>query len=295
MAPRPRPQTVAAAIQGIARRFGAARLAYGHGTLNAREEAAWIVLHACRIPFDAFAQQAARELSAAETRRIEKLAGRRIRDRIPAAYLTHEAWLGDFRFYVDRRVIVPRSFIAELLPDGVAPFLQRPVRTALDMCTGSGCLAVLLAHAFPGARVDGIDLSAGALAVARRNVAAYRLASRIRLAKSNLFDAVPARRRYDLIVSNPPYVDAASMRRLPDEYRSEPRVALAGGTDGLVLVHRILEGARRHLNPRGALVCEIGHNRKALERACPRAPFTWLDTSAGDGYVFLLEREQIPA
>lgn len=233
-------------------------------------------------------------MSAAEARHVERLAERRIRERIPAAYLTHEAWLGDFRFYVDRRVIVPRSFVAELLPDGIAPFLQRPVRSVLDMCTGSGCLAVLLAHAFPGARVDGVDLSAGALAVARRNVAAYRLASRIRLVKSDLFDAIPARRRYDLIVSNPPYVDAASMARLPDEYRSEPRMALAGGKDGLMLVHRILEGARRHLNPRGALVCEIGHNRKALERAYPRVPFTWLDTGAGDGYVFLLEREQIP-
>jgi len=288
------PQTVASAIRSAATRFRAAHLTYGHGTLDAREEATWIVLHACGIAFEQYAQHAARPLSPAETRRVEKLAERRIRERIPAAYLTHEAWLGDFRFYVDRRVIVPRSFVAELLPDAIAPFLQRPVRSALDMCTGSGCLAVLLAHAFPGARVDGVDLSAGALAVARRNVAAYRLASRIRLVKSDLFNAIPGRRRYDLVVSNPPYVDAAGMARLPDEYRSEPHMALAGGRDGLALVHRILEGARRHLHPRGTLVCEIGHNRKALERAYPRVPFTWLDTSAGNGFVFLLEREQIP-
>ena len=285
--------TVAAAIQRTAARFGAARLTYGHGTLNAREEAAWIVLHACGIAFEDLDAQATRELTPTETRRLDKLAGRRIHERVPAAYLTHEAWLGDFRFYVDRRVIVPRSFIAELLPDGLAPFLQRPVRRALDMCTGSGCLAVLLAHAYPDAKVDAADLSAGALAVAKRNVADYRLASRVRLVRSNLFDSI-ASRRYDLIVSNPPYVDAAAMACLPDEYRAEPRMALAGGKDGLVLVHRIMQAARRQLNPRGVLVCEIGHNKRALERACPRIPFTWLDTSAGDRYVFLLERGQLP-
>ena len=293
MRSRPLAQTVSAVVRRTTTRFRAAHLTYGHGTHNAREEAAWIVLHACGISFEKFEEHALRELSPAEAHRVEKLAERRIRERIPAAYLTHEAWLGDFRFYVDRRVIVPRSFIAELLPDGLAPLLERPVRSALDMCTGSGCLAVLLAHAYPGAKVDGVDLSAGALAVARRNVAAYRLASRIHLLRSNLFDAIPTR-RYDLIVTNPPYVNAAAMARLPSEYRAEPRMALAGGENGLKLIHRILEGARRHLNPRGALVCEIGHNRRALEQAHPRAPFTWLDTSAGDGHVFLLEREQIP-
>lgn len=285
--------TVAAAIRRTAKRFAAAHLTYGHGTLNAREEAAWIVLHACAITFEKFDEHAARAVSPAEARRVEKLAERRIRERIPAAYLTHEAWLGDFRFYVDRRVIVPRSFIAELLPDALAPFLERPVRRTLDMCTGSGCLAVLLAHAYPGAKVDGIDLSAGALAVARRNVAHHRLASRVRLVQSNLFDSIPLP-RYDLIVSNPPYVNAAGMARLPEEYRSEPRMALAGGNDGLALVRRILEASRRHLHPRGTLVCEIGHNRKALERAFPLTPFTWLETSAGNGLVFLLEREQLP-
>jgi ribosomal protein L3 glutamine methyltransferase len=290
---RPPAHALAAVIRRIATRFGAAHLTYGHGTRNAREEAAWIVLHACGIPFEDLDAHSTRELSPAQEQRVENLAERRIRERIPAAYLTHEAWLGDFRFYVDRRVIVPRSFIAELIPDGLAPFLQRPVRSALDMCTGSGCLAVLLAHAYPRVKVDAVDLSSGALAVARRNVADYRLASRVRLVQSNLFKAI-ALRRYDLIVSNPPYVDAAAMARLPAEYCAEPRMALAGGKDGLVLVHRIMEGARRQLTPRGTLVCEIGHNRKALERAYPRVPFTWLDTSAGDGYVFLLEREKIP-
>jgi ribosomal protein L3 glutamine methyltransferase len=291
--PRRRTQTVAAAVRHAARCFSKARLTYGHGTLNAREEATWIVLHACGIPFDDFEAHAGHELSQVETRRIEKLAWRRINERIPAAYLTKEAWLGDFRFHVDRRVIVPRSFVAELLPEGISPFLHRPVRRALDMCTGSGCLAVLLAHAYPRAKVDAVDLSAGALAVAKRNVAEYGLNSSVSLVLSDLYDRL-ATRRYDLIVSNPPYVNAAAMAGLPEEYRAEPRMALAGGKDGLVLVHRILEGARRHLNPRGVLVCEIGHNRRALERACPDVPFTWLYTSAGDRFVFLLEREQIP-
>jgi ribosomal protein L3 glutamine methyltransferase len=285
--------SIASVTRRIARKFSAARLAYGHGTFNATEEAAWLVLHSCKVPLDRFEENARRPVSPSELVLIDKLSERRIRDRIPVAYLTHEAWLGDHSFYVDRRVIVPRSFIAELLPDGIAPFLQVPVRSALDMCTGSGCLAVLLARAFPRARVDGVDLSSGALTVAKRNVAAYRLEKRIRLKQSNLFHAIPAQ-RYDLIVSNPPYVDAKSMASLPDEYRSEPRMALAGGEDGLVLVHRILAAMKLHLNPGGSLVCEIGHNRKALERAYPRMPFTWLDTSAGDGYVFLIGREQLP-
>ncbi len=201
--------------------------------------------------------------------------------------------MGDFRFYVDRRVIVPRSFIAELIPDDISLLVRRPVGTALDLCTGSGCLAVLLAHAFPKARVDAVDLSAAALAVARRNVADYRLAGRIRLLPSDLYKAL-SRKRYDLIVSNPPYVDSDTMDDLPDEYRAEPRMALAGGKDGLWLVRKILSGARAHLNPGGVLVCEIGHNREALERAYPRMPFTWLETSSGDGFVFMLEQEQLP-
>lgn len=289
----PAPPSIDSVTRRVARKFGAARLAYGHGTFNAADEAAWLVLHACKIPLDRYEEHSGRPVSQPELRRIEKLADRRVRERIPVAYLTREAWLGDFNFYVDRRVIVPRSFIAELLPDGIAPFLDRPVRTALDMCTGSGCLAVLLAHAYPDARVDGVDLSSGALAVARRNVEAYGLAGRIRLTRSNLFRSIPGR-RYDLIVSNPPYVDAKSMAKLPDEYLSEPRMALAGGKDGLALVHGIMSAAKRQLRPKGTLLCEIGHNRKALERAYPRTPFTWLDTSGGDGYVFLVGREQLP-
>ena len=285
--------TVGDAIEAASRRLRAARLAYGHGTFNAREESAWLVLHACRIPHDNLEGKLGRSVSKVEARRLEKLVERRILERIPAAYLTRQAWLGEHRFYVDRRVIVPRSFIAELLPGTIEVFLRGPVRRALDLCTGSGCLAILLALAFRNATVDAVDLSAGALAVARKNIAAYRLGRRVKPLRSDLFASL-AERRYDLIVSNPPYVDQANMRKLPAEYLAEPRMALAGGEDGLQLVRRILAQARMHLNPRGVLVCEVGHNRKALERAFPKLPFTWLDTSAGDGLVFLLEREHLP-
>lgn len=285
--------TVAALIRETARRFRAAKLFYGHGTSTPGDEAAWLVLHALRIPFEDSASHSRCVPSGVELLRVERLVERRIRERIPVAYLIHEAWLGDFRFYVDRRVIVPRSFIAEILSDGIIPLLHRPVRRALDLCTGSGCLAILLAHAFEDARVDAVDLSAGALAVAHRNVTEYGLLRRISLIRANLFDAVSAR-RYDLIVSNPPYVDAAAMQRLPQEYRREPRMSLAAGKDGLLLVRRILAEAKRHLTPNGTLVCEIGHNRDALEHAYPGLPFTWLDTSAGDGLVFSLERDQLP-
>lgn len=287
------PRSIAGAVRKVTAQLRAAPLAYGHGTFNAREEAAWIVSHACRIPPDQFESSPGRVPTPSELQRMERLAARRIRERVPVAYLIHEAWLGDYRFYVDRRVIVPRSFIAELLPDDISLLLRNPVGAALDLCTGSGCLAVLLAHSFPKALVDAVDLSSAALAVAKRNVTEYHLAGRIRLLRSDLFTTL-SRKRYDLIVSNPPYVDSASMDRLPDEYRAEPRMALAGGKDGLWLVRKILAGARAHLNPGGVLVCEIGHNREALERAYPKMPFTWLETSSGDGFVFMLEQEQLP-
>lgn len=236
-----------------------------------------------------------RRLSTQETEAVRAILRRRVRERTPAAYLTREAWLGEFRFYVDERAIVPRSFIAELLRDELSPWITdaRKVRSVLDLCTGSGCLAVLAAHAFPKARIDAADLSAEALQVARRNVKDYALGRRVRLIRTDLFDRLAAR-RYDLILSNPPYVNAAAMRALPREYRREPRLALAGGRDGLALVHRMLAQASAHLNPKGLLIVEIGHNRAALEKAYPRLPFTWLETSAGEDYVFLLHREDLP-
>ena len=213
-----------------------------------------------------------------------------MRTRKPLAYLIREAWLGEHRFFVDERVLVPRSFIAELLRERMRPWVTRPVRRALDLCTGSGCLAVLVALTFPGARVDATDISSAALAVARRNVKTYGLGRRVRLMKADLF---PERAPYDLIVANPPYVGAAAMRKLSPEYRREPRLALAGGPDGLAFVRRILARAADFLRPGGWLVVEVGHARPHVERAFPRLPFIWAEISAGDDCVFLLSREDL--
>lgn len=273
-------------VAGALRR---APLRYGHGTSNARDEAAFLVLRGLELPFDAPAD---RQVSARERGRIARLLQRRVRERVPVAYLLHEAWLAGEPFYVDRRVIVPRSHIAELLQQRLRPWRRRPVRSVLDLCTGSGCLAVLAAKAFARARVDAADLSPGALSVAARNIARHRLRSRIRLVRSDLM-AQLGRRRYDLVLSNPPYVDAAAMRALPREYRFEPRMALAAGVDGLDLVRRIIAQGAAHLRARGLLVCEIGRHRKALERAFPRLPFAWPQTAAGTGQVFVLSREDL--
>jgi ribosomal protein L3 glutamine methyltransferase len=255
---------------------------FGHGTTNARDEAAFLVLRGLDLPFDAPAD---RIVTPAQRRRVLALLRRRVRDRMPVAYLLREAWLSDQAFYVDRRVIIPRSHIAGLLASRLRPWLRRAPRRVLDLCTGCGCLAVLAAQAFPRARVDAIDLSPGALAIARRNVVAHRLGARVRLRRSDLLAGLRGA-RYDLIVSNPPYVTTASMRALPREYRHEPRMALAGGEDGLDLVHRILREAIDALTPGGWLVCEVGAGRRALQRAYPRLPFVWTQ----NGAVFLLAR-----
>ena len=232
-----------------------------------------------------------RKLGGKEEREVLRLLDERVRTRKPLAYLVGEAWLGERRFYVDERVIVPRSFIAELLRERLRPWVSRPVARALDLCTGSGCLAILLALAFPRARIDATDISRPALEVARKNISIYRLGRRIRLVHADLFPG--ASNPYDLIIANPPYVSAAAMRKLPPEYRREPRIALAGGADGLALVRRIFDGAAEFLRPGGWLVMEAGHNRRAVERAFPRLPFIWAETSAGDDCVFLLSREDL--
>jgi ribosomal protein L3 glutamine methyltransferase len=245
-----------------------------------------------RISHEELERSADYELTARERREAQRLIDARVRTRRPLAYLIHEAWLGDHRFYVDERVVVPRSFIAELLRECLRPWVSRPVHRALDLCTGSGCLAILVALTFPRSKVDATDISRSALAVARKNVQAYRLGRRVRLIRSDLFPLV--RNRYDLIVANPPYVNDAAMRKLPAEYRREPRIALAGGRDGLVFVRRILAEAGRFLRPGGWLAVEIGHNRRGVERAFPDLPFIWAETSAGDEFVFLLEQSQLP-
>jgi len=255
-----RPWTVGVLVRYGARRFRQAGLAFGHGTTSARDEAAWLVLHALNLPPDAAAGGAGRPVGPRGARRALALIERRVRSRKPAAYLTGEAWLGDFRFRVDERVVVPRSHIAGLLRDTLAPWVagRRAIRTALDLCTGSGCLAVLLAHSFPRARIDATDISPAALAVARANVRDYRLDSRIRLLRSDLFSALRGK-RYDLIVSNPHHVEAI---------------------------------AAAHLNPGGLLVVEVGAGRRRLEHAFPRVPFNWPETAAGDS-VFVLGRDQL--
>jgi ribosomal protein L3 glutamine methyltransferase len=277
-------------------RFGEAGLAFGHGTTNAYDEAAYLLLHVLHLPLDRLDPFLDARLTQPERVRVAEFMERRIDQRVPAAYLTHEAWLGDFRFYVDQRVLIPRSFIAELLPDGLAPYVGDPhdVATILDLCTGSGCLAILLAHGYPGAEIDAVDISSDALAVAQRNVSDYGLADRINLIRSDLFANLPEK-TYDLIVSNPPYVTAVAMASLPPEYRHEPPLALAAGEDGLDAVRAILKDAPQFLEPGGTLVVEIGHNRAAVELAFPRLPFVWLETEGSAEGVFLLKREEIVA
>ncbi len=276
-------------------RFNEAKLFFGHGADNAWDEAAYLLLHSLHLPLERLEPFLDATLTSDERAAVLRVIDRRIRERLPVAYLTNEAWLGEYRFYVDQRVIVPRSFIAELLREQLTPWIDdaHAVTAVLDLCTGSACLAILAAHAFPAARIDAVDISPEALAVARRNVDDYDLAAQIRLVEGDLFAGLRSK-RYDLIIANPPYVNAASMATLPDEYRCEPELALASGPDGLDLTRAILAGARQHLRPNGLLVVEIGHNRDALEAAFPATPFTWLDTSAGDQYVFLLHRDELP-
>ena len=276
-------------------RFTEADLFFGHGSTSAYDEAAYLILHSLHLPLDQLDPFLDARLTTTERTQVLRIIERRATEKIPAAYLTREAWLGEFCFYVDERVIVPRSFIAELLREQLAPWVREPggIRSALDLCTGSGCLAILLADAFENAAIDASDISGDALEVAEKNVADYGLESRINLVRSDLFTGL-AGHRYDLIVSNPPYVSAASMAALPDEYRHEPQGALASGADGLDATRAILREAASHLNEEGILVVEIGHNRAVLEKDFPRTPFTWLETSMGDEFVLLLRREQLP-
>jgi ribosomal protein L3 glutamine methyltransferase len=287
--------TVRDYIRHAVSRFNAAGLFFGHGSDNAWDEAVYLTLHTLHLPLDRLEPFLDARLLPHEREALLDIYNRRCQERLPAAYLTHEAWLGEHRFYVDDRVIVPRSFIAELLDEQLAPWVENPyeVVSALDLCTGSGCLAILAALAFPEAEVDAVDLSPDALIVAERNVADYRLGDRVHLIQSDAFAKLKGK-RYDLIISNPPYVDAESVAALPPEYLHEPELALGSGDDGLDFTRIILREAKKHLNPEGLLVVEIGHNRAALEDAFPELPFTWLDTAAGDEYVFLLHAADLP-
>ena len=274
--------------------FIEADLYFGHGSLDAFDEAVYLVLHTLQLPLDELDGVWERRVNRAERDQISGVINRRVSERIPAAYLTHEAWLGPHRFYVDERVIVPRSFIAELLRDELAPWVDDAATVArvLDLCTGSACLAIVAALTFPNATVDAVDLSDDALEVAKINITDYALAGRITVMHSDLFSGL-AGQKYNLILTNPPYVTAASMRALPDEYRREPAMALASGEDGLDHVRAILRDAPAHLTEHGLLVVEVGFNRDAVEAAFPQLALTWLETSAGDGVVFLITREEL--
>ncbi len=277
-------------------RLKQAGVSFGHGTTNAFDEAAWLVLWALGMPLDELEAQARRELGDDERQRAETLVTQRIETRQPAAYLTHEAWLQNVPFYVDARTIVPRSFIAELLADGegdgtLDAWLSDRTLRVLDLCTGNGSLAVIAAIAYPEVVIDACDLSQDALAVARINVERHGLSQRITLLQSDLFAGVPG--RYDLIVCNPPYVNSASMAALPAEFRAEPALALAGGDDGMDLVRRILADAPDHLNEEAVLVLEIGHERHHFEHAFRRLEVAWLETSAGDDQVLLVTRASL--
>jgi ribosomal protein L3 glutamine methyltransferase len=280
------------AVERSSARLQEAGVSFGHGTTNAFDEAVWLVLWRLGLPLDDLDGVAARDLTAAEEASIEALIDQRIATRKPAAYLTGEAWLQGLPFHVDERVIVPRSLIAEPLADGVldACLVEAPQRV-LDLCTGNGSLAVLAALAWPGAAVDATDLSADALAVARLNVERHALTERIRLRLGDGLAAADG--RYDLILCNPPYVNQDSMAALPPEYRAEPALALAGGTDGMDFVRTLLGAAAAHLQPQGLLVLEIGHERAHFEAAFPHLQPLWLQTSAGDDQVLVLGREQL--
>jgi protein-(glutamine-N5) methyltransferase, ribosomal protein L3-specific len=274
-------------------RFNEAGLAFGHGSDNAHDEAAYLILHTLNLPLDLLEPYLDAVLLPSEKRRLLALIERRVNERVPVAYLTNQAWQGEFDFYVDERVLVPRSFIYELLGEPLRPWIEYDelVHTALDLCTGSGCLAIQMAHHYPAADVDAVDISLDALEVAAVNVKDYGLEDRINLIHTDLFEGLEG--TYDLIVSNPPYVDAESVAELLPEYLHEPEEALGSGEDGLDATRQIILQAAKFLNPHGVLLVEIGHNRDVLEAAYPELPFTWLETSGGDGFVFLLTREQL--
>ena len=275
-------------------RFNEAGLFFGHGSTSAYDEAAYLILHTLHLPIDRLDPFLDARLVPEEGARLADVLRQRVEKRLPAAYLTGEAWLQGYRFHVDERVIVPRSFLAPMILEQFHPWLDQPeqVLHALDLCTGSGCLAILLAEAFPEAAVDAADLSADALQVARRNVDEYGLAERIQLIQTDLFAGLDGR-SYDLIVSNPPYVDAEAMAALPPEYWHEPELALASGHDGLDAVRRILHEAPGHLNPGGLLAVELGHNRAALEAAFPSLELMWPEVEWDADTVFLVHKEQL--
>ena len=287
--------TVRDLVRYATSRFNRKKIFFGHGLLDAYDEAVYLVLHSLHLPIDRLDPFLDACIPLEERCEVIDLIHRRSDERIPAAYLTREAWLGEFRFYVDERVIVPRSFCAELLQTGLSPWVadDTAVFDVLDLCTGSGCLAILMAHRFPNAQIDAIDLSPEALEVARINVDDYGLQDRVRLIESDVFAALDPTQRYDLILSNPPYVTQEAVDRLPDEYQHEPAMALGSGTDGMDLVRRIVAEAWQFLKPEGVLIIEVGYNRVQFEAAFPQLDAVWLTQTNQEEMVLLLRADQL--
>ncbi len=276
-------------------RFNEAELYYGHGQADAFEEASFLVMRSLKLPIERLDVFLDAYLTHGEINTLLQQIEQRVKKRVPVAYILNEAWLQGLRFYVDERVIIPRSFIGELLNDDLAPWVEKPEAPLdiLDLCTGSGCLAILAAEVFPNAEVEGADISKDALVVARKNVADYGLEARVKLTESDLLAGL-ASRRYDIILCNPPYVPDASMQKLPMEYTHEPAVALAGGSDGMKVIKRLLREARGHLKRGGLLFIEVGGERATVEKQFKDVPMTWLSTSAGDDMVFMCRQEELP-
>ena len=293
-------QTIRDWLRYAVSRFENSDIFYGHGTDNAYDEAVWLIMSGLHLPHDTLNNFLDAKLTSEERAKLADFIEQRISKHTPTAYLLKEAWLQGYKFYVDERVLIPRSFIAELLVgDGLQPWIEFPelVNTAADICTGSGCLGVLLADAYPDAEIDVIDISPDAIDVCNINITNYGMQDRITAIQSDMFsalqDANGKHKQYDLIISNPPYVDALSMAELPTEYRNEPQLALGSGAAGLDHTHTILHEAANYLTDNGVLVVEIGHNRDALLDAYPDLPFTWLEVSSGEEFVFLLTKQQL--
>ena len=268
---------------------------FGHGTSNAYDEAVWLIFGFLHLPHDTIENFLDAHLTSKEKKDLSFLIEKRINDKIPTAYLLNEAWLRDYKFYVDERVIVPRSLIAESLSENLYPWIDDPekIYSALDLCTGSGCLGIMMAHSFQNAMIDLVDLSEKALQVAEINVNHYGLHDRIKLIQSDLFNGLEGK-KYDLIISNPPYVNQTSVDSFPMEFLKEPSMALGSGEDGLDHTIRIIHEAKQHLNDDGMLIVEIGHNKEILLKKFPKLQFQWLDVSLGNDFVFMLEKSQLP-
>lgn len=276
-------------------RFESSDIFFGHGTSNAYDEAVWLIFGFLHLPHDTIDNFLDANITVKEKKDLLLLIEKRINEKIPTAYLLNEAWLKDYKFYVDERVIVPRSLIAELLSENFYPWIERPesIHIALDLCTGSGCLGIMMAHVFQNASIDLVDISEKALQVAQINTDNYGLNDQLNLIQSDLFQALDEK-KYDLIISNPPYVNQASVDKFPLEFLKEPNIALGSGNDGLDHTIKIIHEAKKYLNDDGVLIVEIGHNKEILLEKFPQTEFQWLEVSLGNDFVFMLHKSQLP-